>query len=310
MHTQMPSIFLIGLFLLPATSMFADSDDPTAEVDSLELFRQMYTHYVDSIFAEFDYRTDRVTLGDGLATLQVPAGYSYIGPQDANTLLVDIWGNPPDDTSLGMLVPTKRLTFDSVTFAVDITYVTEGYVDDEDAADIDYDELLEDMQESVEVQNEARAEQGYETVELQGWASEPFYDAERKRLHFAKRLMFEGSEEPTLNYNVQFLNRYGYLQYNVIGGIQDLPEVNARIDDILASVDFAEGQRYADFDSSIDKVAAYGIGGLIAGKLLAKAGLLAKLGLFFAKGWKLILVGIAALFGGIRKLFGGGAKAA
>ncbi|MGH9940273.1 MAG: DUF2167 domain-containing protein, partial [Blastocatellia bacterium] len=38
-------------------------------------------------------------------------------------------------------------------------------------------------------------------------------------------------------------------------------------------VEFNEGHRYGDYVAGVDKVAAYGIGGLIAGKLAAKAGL-------------------------------------
>jgi len=73
----------------------------------------------------------------------------------------------------------------------------------------------------------------------------------------------------------------------------------------LPAVNFTEGNRYADFNPDIDKVAAYGIGGLIAGKVLMKAGILAKIGLILAKFWKLIAIGVVAFFAGIRKLFGG-----
>ncbi len=41
-----------------------------------------------------------------------------------------------------------------------------------------------------------------------------------------------------------------------------------------ASPDAFAAPCYGDFDSNIDKVAAYGIGGLVAGKLAAKVGLL------------------------------------
>ena len=43
---------------------------------------------------------------------------------------------------------------------------------------------------------------------------------------------------------------------------------------------------------------------LIGGGLAAKAGLFAKLGLVFAKFWKLLLIGAIALGGVARKFFG------
>jgi uncharacterized membrane-anchored protein len=57
----------------------------------------------------------------------------------------------------------------------------------------------------------------------------------------------------------------------------NLPDVKKHIPEIIHIAKFKEGHRYIDFDPSIDKVASYTIGGLVAGKLLAKAGILALL---------------------------------
>ncbi|MEL6926417.1 MAG: DUF2167 domain-containing protein, partial [Bacteroidota bacterium] len=217
-------------------------------------------------------------------------------------------GNPPSpegEGSLGMLFPTDSGPNDMESYAINITYSEEGYIDDADAKDLDYDDLLATMQEDTEAANEMRASMGYGTVELVGWASEPYYDAAEKKLHWAKNLRFDGSSDHTLNYNIRVLGRRGYLELNAISGLNELEAVKAGIPDILPAVAFNQGHRYVDFDPQLDKVAAYGIGGLIAGKVLAKAGILAKLGLILAKFWKLIAVGVIAFFAGIRKLFGG-----
>ena len=89
-----------------------------------------------------------------------------------------------------------------------------------------------------------------------------------------------------------------------------LDKVNTNIDPILASVDFNDGYRYRDFDPDVDQIAAYGIGGLIAGKVLAKAGLFAKLGVLLAKGWKFILIALVAIGGGLKKFFGNSSEPA
>ena len=88
---------------------------------------------------------------------------------------------------------------------------------------------------------------------------------------------------------------------NAIGDMSLLPKVQEDIDEIIGSVHFNEGHRYEDFDPDLDKVAAYGIGGLVAGKLLAKAGFFALL----AKFWKFIAIGVVALFAAIRRFLGG-----
>ncbi|MCB0685638.1 MAG: DUF2167 domain-containing protein, partial [Saprospiraceae bacterium] len=174
---------------------------------------------------------------------------------------------------------------------------------DEDAEKIDYDDLLEEMKNDVVEANEYREELGYDPVELIGWASEPYYDEVNKKLHWAKELKFGEAEQHTLNYNIRVLGRRGYLELNIIGGMDVLDDVKQNIHEILPSVEFQNGSRYSDFDPSIDKVAAYGLTGLIAGKLLAKAGLLAKLGIVLAKFWKVIAVAIVGLGAGIKKFF-------
>ncbi len=97
------------------------------------------------------------------------------------------------------------------------------------------------------------------------------------------------------------LGRSGYLMLNAIGDMDVLDKFEKEKDVILASVSFNNGNKYANFDSKTDKLAAYGIGGLIAGKVLAKVG-------FFAvilKFGKIIFLAIAAFFGKFRKrIFG------
>ncbi|MEM9823100.1 MAG: DUF2167 domain-containing protein, partial [Bacteroidota bacterium] len=185
------------------------------------------------------------------------------------------------------------------------TYSEDGYIDDSDAKDLDYDELLTTMIDDTKMESEQRVQMGYEPIALSGWASAPFYDAENKKLHWALDLVFSNSEDHTLNYNIRALGRKGYLQMNVIGEMTVLDQVKSDINYILPSITFNEGNRYSDFNPDIDKVAAVGIGGLIAGKVLAKAGILAKVGILLAKFWKFILIGVIALFAGIRRLFGG-----
>ena len=178
-----------------------------------------------------------------------------------------------------------------------MSYEEEGYIEDEDAEDLDYDDLLEEMQSDAQLGNEQRTTLGYPTIDLVGWAASPFYDNENHKLHWAKELKFEGDETNTLNYNIRVLGRKGYLTLNVIGDMEVLSDVQQNLDPILASTTFNSGHRYSDFNPDIDTVAAYGIGGLIAGKVLAKAGFFAVL----LKFWKFIAIGAVALFAGFKK---------
>lgn len=299
---------LLFLASFPLSAQLIDQEPTELDLEfTEEELTEMYQAYTDSIEATLTFYSDTtVIIGEGMAELAIPAGYRFIYGDDAQTVLVDMWGNPPNQGvgSLGMLFSDKYPPSSPDGYGIDIFHTEDGYIDDEDAVGMDYDDLLEELKADTEASNEARREEGYQTMELIGWATSPRYDAVNKRLHWAKELHFEGTDENTLNYNILFLGRRGYLTMNVIGGMKDLPEVNSNLEDILGSVAYLEGYRYSDFDASIDEVAAYGIGALIAGKVLAKTGLLAGLGIFLAKAWKLIALAGVALMGVIKKLGG------
>lgn len=256
----------------------------------------------DSIENSFTYQTGKVELEGGLAVINVPEGYKFLDAKQSNYVLTDLWGNPPSET-MGMLFPEDiSPVSENFTYAIDVSYSDEGYIEDDDAKDLDYDDLLEEMQSDAEATNQQRTELGYPTLDLVGWAAPPFYDETNKKLHWAKEIAFEGETANTLNYNIRVLGRSGYLNLNAIGEMSILPQVQNDINNILSSVDFNAGHKYADFDPSMDKVAAYGIGGLIAGKVLAKAGFFALL----LKFWKVIAIGAVAFFAFIKRIFTGG----
>jgi len=66
-------------------------------------------------------------------------------------------------------------------------------------------------------------------------------------------------------------------------------------------VDFNSGKRYGDFNSSTDKVAAYGLAALVAGVAAKKLGLLALLAAMAVKFAKIIAVSVAALIVAIKR---------
>lgn len=253
------------------------------------------------------YQQGSIDLRDGLAKLNVPKEFNYLGPEDTETVLVKLWGNPPSDTKpLGLLIPAGMTPVSSNCWVVTIDYNEDGFVKDDDAAKINYDDLLKKMQAGVAQANKQRQQQGYPTVNLVGWAAPPHYDSATHKLYWAKQLKFEGEETDTLNYNIRMLGRRGVLELNAIAGIQQLNSINEQTPQILAMVEFNEGNRYADFNPKTDKVAEYGIAALVAGGALAAA---AKFGLF--KGlWlailafkKFIVLGVVALAALVGKMF-------
>lgn len=260
-----------------------------------------------ALLQSLKYQTGDIDLRGGLAKLTVPKEFNFLGPDDANTVLVKLWGNPPSDQKpLGLLIPAGMTPLSSNCWIVTIDYSEDGYVKDDDASKINYDDLLKKMQQGIADHNAERQKAGYPAITLVGWAAPPHYDAATHKLYWAKQLRFEGEQHDTLNYSIRMLGRKGVLELNAVADIDQFPQIDRQTPQILGMVDFSEGSRYADFDPKVDKVAKYGIATLVAGGALAAA---AKLGLL--KGlWvalialkKFVIIGVLAVVAFFKKLF-------
>jgi uncharacterized membrane-anchored protein len=230
-------------------------------------------------------------LPGGKAHIVVAEGFAFLDAADTQKLLTQVWGNPPDvgKDALGAIVPKGVSPFADESWAAIITYEDDGHVADDDAKAINYTDLMKEMQDGVVEENKERKAAGYDTVALIGWAQEPKYDATEHKLYWAKHLKF-GAEPDTLNYSIRALGREGVLQVNVIGGMNQLKDIDAKA---------PEGNRYADYKEG-DKLAAYGIAGLIAGGVAAKAGLFKLL----LAAWKFIAIGVIAAGGAVWRFLG------
>ncbi|MBB4660359.1 DUF2167 domain-containing protein [Parvularcula dongshanensis] len=249
-------------------------------------------------------RTGRIEIADGVAILEVPEDFYFLGPEDAAAVLEEAWGNPEDEAILGMIFPARFSPLDRESWGVSLSYDRDGYVSDDDASSIDYDELLQQMQDGAEAQNAWRQENGYGAVHLLGWAESPSYDPSTSKMFWAKQLRFEGTDVDTLNYNVRALGREGVLNANFIATMGDLAEIKEASPAVMEMISFSAGNRYADYQEG-DKVAAYGIAGMVAGgALLAKkSGLIAVALIALKKFGILALAGIGAMFGAVKRLF-------
>lgn len=263
--------------------------------------------FIDSLH----FQDGNVAIGAAHATLNLTPEFRYLDAADTQRVLTQLWGNPPGSTALGMLVPTAvPLSDPKNSWAVIISYKEDGHISDADALMLDYDKMLKEMQEATLEANPERKRQGYHEIELVGWAAKPHYDASANKLYWAKELAFGGAHEHTLNYDIRALGRGGYLSLNAVASMSQLPVIETEMQKVLPMTAFDAGQRYTDFNVSTDKVAAYGIGALVAGAIAAKAGLFAKLLVMLLAFKKFAIAGFVALAALLRKVFGGKSRTA
>ena len=230
----------------------------------------------------------------GKATVKIPQGYGFLGESDTSKLL-QMYGNPPSTEHF--LIAPKSLDWFAV-FSFDDT----GYVKDDEK--IDAPELLKSMQASDEAGNKERKRLGMSAIYTDGWAVEPHYDTQTKRLEWGLRLRDEGGR-PVVNYTSRILGRSGVMEATLVADPDTLTSDVAQFQKVLTGFEYNSGQKYSEFKQG-DKVAAFGLAALVLGGAAAvatKKGFWAVLGGFFAAGWKFIIAGAVALFAGIGKIF-------
>lgn len=291
---------LLAICLLSLSLSAIAAKDPKPAVDDTTVNMKDLMAQIDTLH----YQTSGTVAIGSVASLEIPKGFKYLDGKQAEFVLHDLWGNPSQE-SLGMLIPEDNSPYLPGCWVVDMTYEEDGHVKDDDAKDIKYDELLKQMQEQIKEANPERIKQGGRAIELTGWAEQPSYDAATHKLYWAKKLKALADSVETLNYNIRILGRKGVLVLNAIGDIDQLNEIKANNATLLKATNFTKGNTYEEFNSSIDKVAAYGIAGLIAGGILAKTGLLAKVGILLLKFLKPLIVGIGAAGAWIVRKFKG-----
>ncbi len=317
----MKRILLLSVLILSATlcftTAFADKKQPKKEqpeptpglsIEGLspektaELLKQLEA--ARKIESELKFQEGVIPIGSNLAKITLPENFRYLSPDDTQKVLVDIWGNPPRNKSLGMIVPAGFKAIGENSWGVVVTYEEDGHVKDDDAANIKYNDLLKEMQEGTRNSNEERKKAGYDSIELVGWAQPPHYDQATHKLYWAKELKFGGNDENTLNYDIRALGRRGVLSLNAVASMSELKDVEKDMQAVLGFVEFNQGHRYTDYVDGTDKVAAYGIGALVAGGLAAKAGLFKVLlvGLLAFK--KFAILAVIAVVAFIKKLLG------
>ena len=266
-------------------------------------------HAQDDKAAAFEkslnYQTGMVSLRNGVASIRVPASFRFLDDAGSRRLLVQAWGNPPAAASdvLGMLVPADISPLAEGGWGIVISYDEDGYVSDADAEKMDYAKLLNEMRQGTEESNQERRKEGFDTVELVGWAEPPSYDKASHKMYWAKELAFSESEEHTLNYSIRILGRRGVLILNAVSSMTQLPAMKTATGDVLAAVDFNEGHRYSDYLPGKDKAATYGLTGLIVGATAAKAGFFKVIWLSILAFKKFIILGVIALGSLLKRLF-------
>lgn len=240
---------------------------------------------------------ESLTLPLSRATLHAPKQVGQLAGPDSINLYEALNGveAPPG---------TEATLYDSVSKEI-VFYqkISDGYVRIDDWDDVDADAMLKAVTENTEAANIKRRSSGIPALHVIGWLERPHLD----RSASVVRWSFEAKDDDSgslVNSITLLLGRDGFEKLTWVG------EKKASRGNLLTlaqtSFSFPSGGSYMDFHSG-DKVAEYGIAGLVAAvlgaKVATKLGLLALIAVFAKKAGFLILVPLAFLGGWIKRAF-------
>ena len=230
-----------------------------------------------------------VSIAD-MAEIELSEGYIFTG-SEGTRILMENMQNPISGTEVGFYAPEDSDWF--IVFEFD----SIGYVKDDEKSNLDADAMLASMQAGNEASNEVRRERGWETIDLIGWAKEPFYNPQTNNLEWATLLRDESGEQ-IVNYNTRILGRKGVMAVTLVASPDELESILVGYQQAIGTYTYTSGNRYAEWTKG-DKIAQYGLTGLVVGggaALAAKTGLLAKF-------WKLLLIPIIAVGAFFKRIF-------
>ncbi len=231
-----------------------------------------------------------VDLKDGMASLNVPAGYVFADAKDTQALM-DYYGNSVDGSEIGSVHP------ESGDWFLLYEYEESGHIKDDDQK-IDADELLQQIKDGTEQQNKAKKDEGIDDViTIKGWDEAPHYNAQTKFLEWS--ILADANGNPLVNYDVRVLGRTGVTTITFVGSPDDLKAMKPKLNGIITGLSYKSGNKYEEFDPNLDKVAEYGLAALVAGgagAVAAKTGFFAAAILLLKKIWFLIIAAVIGAF--------------
>lgn len=287
---------VLALVLLGAVPATAQKAPPTASERETEIQAAVTAAYGAAL------RGPQVIRLGSQGSIALPSGYQFIPQAEAQRFMRAV-GNRTGSSFIGLIVANS----DKDTWLVTIDFLAEGYIKDDDAKSWNADDLLKSLREGTDAANADRRERGFPELEVGGWVERPHYDPEKHRLIWSALARNKGAAPGTresVNYNTYALGREGYYKLNLITGSDNIGGDKLHARALLAALSYDDGRRYEDFNASTDRVAEYGLAALIAGAAAKKLGLLAAIGVFFLKFWKIAAIGVIGLGAAARKFFG------
>ncbi len=227
--------------------------------------------------------------------ISIPSNYEILEGKEAHQILY--WINGVDFD----YVDVYAMGSDSEQYM--FHYTDSGYVKTDDWTDVDPDKFLKEIKENYKASNEIRKKNGQPTVVNVTWNKKPYLDGIYNSVYYALNITWSDNNQ-SVEGSAIILGREGYTTGKYVGGNSGYQE--QKLLNLSKMHKFNSTKEYKDWKSG-DKVAAAGIGALLATTLGVKAlkpGIIAAGLLLLKKFWFIIFLPFIWLF----NLFSGSGK--
>jgi uncharacterized membrane-anchored protein len=236
-----------------------------------------------------------VNFNEANSKINISSDFSILEGKDAHQLLYWLNGTSFDYVNV--------YAIDDYSAQYMFYYTDSGYVKTNDWTDVDPDKFIKDIKENYKLSNETRKKNGQPTVLNVSWKKKPYLDGIYNSVYYALNVQWSNNETTTEGTAI-ILGREGYTTASYVAGNNGYQE--QMLLNLSKIHKFNDTKEYKDWKSG-DKVAAAGIGALLATTLGVKAlkpGIIAAGLLLLKKFWFIIFlpfIWLGKLFTGTSK---------
>ena len=217
---------------------------------------------------------------------------------DINQFSYWAWGTPADKETV--------LYIQGQGYNIFVEYKNNGYVKIDDWKQVKSKDLMDEMQRIAKSNEPYLKSQGLAYSTNIKWIYKPTFDEKSKLVFYSYEVSWSDGNKTMENRSIA-LGRRGHIDNSYVVNINkdtNLLDTAEFSKEFGESVIFGDGSKHSDYKSG-DKIAAVGLGGLVAGSLgvkaLAKAGAFAKFLPLLAKFWWILLAPFLLLFSFVGK---------
>ena len=201
-------------------------------------------------------RTGAITLADGAVVVTTPAGFEFWPAAEAQAYLQRANAPAARGQVQGMLAPAGSRPTQANFWGTVVAYEPIGHVAADSAPGL----------QAASFEADVRAARTAEQRGFEGFAAQPAFDPAGASLSWAERSAATAANARDLRHEQRVLGRAGVVSLTTVARNDQLGAINAAAPDMLGSVAFPAGRRYADFIAQTDPASSYDLPGLITGR--------------------------------------------